>query len=197
MTEYDVELEDQEEADDAGRAEVEALRAEIAASKEQALRLAAEVENTRRRAEREANEARAFAISRFAKDLMGVADNLGRALEHAPRDSEDPAVRNLVVGLELTQKALMDAFERNGLKRISPAAGERFDPHQHQAVMEQTSAEFAPGRVLQILQDGYELFGRNLRAAMAIVSARDSTGRPGGEGAQDTEDKPAAPGVTD
>ena len=197
MTEYDVELEDQEEADDAGRAELEALRAEIAASKEQALRLAAEVENTRRRAEREANEARAFAISRFAKDLMGVADNLGRALEHAPRDSEDPAVRNLVVGLELTQKALMDAFERNGLKRISPAAGERFDPHQHQAVMEQSSAEVGPGGVLQVLQDGYELFGRNLRAAMVIVAARDSTGAGPGSGAEDTEHDPAAPGFTD
>lgn len=197
MSDFDVDLEDQEEQDGSGAAEVETLRAELAALKDQALRLAAEAENTRRRAEREANEARAFAITRFAKDLMGVADNLGRALEHAPRDAQDPLVRNLAVGLEMTQKALNDAFERNGLKRISPAAGERFDPHQHQAVMEQTSAEFGPGSILQVLQDGYELFGRNLRAAMVIVAARDSAGPAPGGATQDSEDNPAAPGVTD
>lgn len=197
MSDFDVDLEAQEELDGEGVAELESLQAELAAMKDQALRLAAEAENTRRRAEREANEARAFAITRFAKDLMGVADNLGRALEHAPRDAQDPMVRSLAVGLEMTQKALNDAFERNGLKRISPAVGERFDPHRHQAVMEQTSTEVGPGGVLQVLQDGYELFGRNLRAAMVIVAARDSTGAPPGSAAADTETNPAAPGVTD
>jgi molecular chaperone GrpE len=197
MSDFDVGLEAQLGQDGEGVAELEAMQAELTAVKEQALRLAAEVENTRRRAEREANEARAFAITRFAKDLMGVADNLGRALEHAPRDAQDPLVRNLAVGLEMTQKALNDAFERNGLKRISPAVGERFDPHQHQAVMEQSSAEVGPGGVLQVLQDGYELFGRNLRAAMVIVAARDSTGAGPGSGAEDTEHDPAAPGFTD
>jgi molecular chaperone GrpE len=157
-------------------ATIEALRAETAALKEQALRYAAEAENTRRRAEREINDARAFAISKFAKDLLGVADNLARALEHAPRDSEDQLVRNLAVGLEMTQKDLYSAFERNGLKRIEPAPGERFDPHQHQAVMEQTSDQIAPGGVVQRLQSGYELFGRNIRPAMVVVAARDSTG---------------------
>src|ERR1700759_4721582 len=121
MSDFDVDLEGFEEQDGEGAVELEAVQAELAAMKDQALRLAAEAENTRRRAEREANEARAFAITRFAKDLMGVADNLARALEHAPRDAEDPLVRNLAVGLEMTQKALGDAFERNGLKRISPA----------------------------------------------------------------------------
>jgi len=197
MSDFEVGLEAQLGQDGEGVAELEALQAELAAMKDQALRLAAEAENTRRRAEREANEARAFAITRFAKDLMGVADNLGRALEHAPRDAQDPLVRNLAVGLEMTQKALNDAFERNGLKRISPAVGERFEPHQHQAVMEQTSAEVGPGGVLQVLQDGYELFGRNLRAAMVIVAARDSTGTAPGSAAEDTEHDPAAPGFTD
>jgi molecular chaperone GrpE len=193
MTDIDLETHDLDTAQheaDAASAEIEALQSEVAALKEQALRYAAEAENTRRRAEREANEARAFAITRFAKDLMGVADNLGRALEHAPKDAEDPAVRNLAVGLEMTQKALMDAFDRNGLKRIEPAVGERFDPHQHQAVMEQTSAEVAPGGVVQVLQAGYELFGRNLRAAMVIVAARDSTGAP--RSAESAEDAAAA-----
>jgi molecular chaperone GrpE len=157
-------------------AQLEALRAEAASLKEQALRYAAEVENTRRRAEREVNDARAYAISKFAKDLLGVADNLARALEHAPRDAEDPLTRNLSIGLEMTQKDLHTAFERNGLKRIEPSAGERFDPHQHQAVMEQTSQELAPGGVVQVLQAGYELFGRIVRPAMVVVAARDSTG---------------------
>jgi len=158
-------------------AHLEALRAEAAALKEQALRYAAEVENTRRRAEREVNDARAYAISKFAKDLLGVADNLSRALEHAPRDADDQSVRNLAVGLEMTQKDLQTAFERNGLKRIEPAVGEKFDPHQHQAVMEQTSSEVPPGGVVQVLQAGYDLFGRIVRPAMVVVAARDSTGR--------------------
>jgi molecular chaperone GrpE len=157
-------------------AELEAARGEVAALKEQILRYAAEAENTRRRAERESNEARAFAISKFAKDLMGVADNLARALEHAPTDAPDPATRNLAVGLDMTQKALLDAFARNGLVKIEPEVGARFDPHQHQAVMEQTSASVAPGGIVQVLQAGYELFGRNLRAAMVVVAAKDSTG---------------------
>jgi molecular chaperone GrpE len=192
MSEADLDIDDAGVDDGDGALEIEALRSEVAALKEQALRYAAEAENTRRRAEREANEARAFAISRFARDLMGVADNLGRALEHAPKDADDQLVRNLAVGLEMTQKALGDAFERNGLKTILPAVGERFDPHQHQAVMEQTSAEVAPGGVVQVLQPGYELFGRNLRAAMVIVAARDSTGA-----GADAERSPTSPGVAD
>jgi molecular chaperone GrpE len=195
MTDLDLDIEDADEGDET--VDVEALQAEVASLKEQALRYAAEAENTRRRAERESNEARAFAISRFAKDLMGVADNLGRALEHAPKDAEDPLVRNLAVGLEMTQKALTDAFERNGLKTIKPAPGDRFDPHQHQAVMEQTSSDVAPGGVMQVLQAGYELFGRNLRAAMVIVASRDSTGQMAGPATADTETAPAGPGVTD
>src|ERR1700732_1660452 len=103
---------------EAGEAELSALKAETAALKEQILRYAAEAENTRRRAEREVNDARAYAIQKFARDLLGVADNLSRALQHAPKDAEDPMVRNLAVGLEMTQKDLLNAFERNGLKAI-------------------------------------------------------------------------------
>lgn len=196
---YNDALEGAQDAEMAGDdiADLEALRAEIEAHKDQALRFAAEVENTRRRAEREMNDAKAFAITRFAKDLMGVADNLARAIEHAPRDAVDPATRNLVVGLEMTQKALIDAFDRNGLKRLAPAPGERFDPHQHQAMMEQTSETLAPGAVIQVLQDGYELFGRNLRPAMVVVAAKDSRGAAGAPASADTEAQPAAPGVAD
>src|SRR6202451_3753049 len=96
--------------------EIEALRAEVANLKEQVLRYAAEAENTKRRAERETNDARAFAIQKFARDLLGVADNLARAREHAPANAEDPLVKNLAVGLEMTEKDLLSAFDRNGLK---------------------------------------------------------------------------------
>src|ERR1700732_1387152 len=84
---------------EAGEAELSALKAETAALKEQILRYAAEAENTRRRAEREANDARAYAIQKFARDLLGVADNLSRALAHEPADGGDPAVKNFVVGV--------------------------------------------------------------------------------------------------
>jgi molecular chaperone GrpE len=176
MTDVNVDVEVAVAHAEAVDLELEAAREEVASLKDQLLRYAAEAENTRRRAERESNEARAFAISKFAKDLMGVADNLARALEHAPTDAPDPATRNLAVGLDMTQKALLDAFARNGLVKIDPVVGARFDPHQHQAVMEQTSTSVAPGGIIQVLQAGYELFGRNLRAAMVIVAAKDSTG---------------------
>ncbi len=166
---------DAAEADDYA-ARIEALTAEVVVLKDQALRYAAEAENTRRRAEREMNDARAYAIQKFARDLMGVADNLARALQHAPTDSEDAATRNLTVGLEMTQKELLGAFERNGLKSITPAEGDKFDPHQHQAMMEQTSEAVPPGGVVQVLQNGFDLFGRIVRPAMVIVAAKDSTG---------------------
>src|ERR1700687_247081 len=103
--------------------DIDALRAENAQLKEQVLRVAADAENTKRRTEREANDARAYAIQKFARDLLGVADNLQRAMQHAPKDAGDPLVKNLAIGLELTEKELMGAFERNGLTKIDPAKG--------------------------------------------------------------------------
>ena len=167
------------DADDVAASEdidLEALRAENAALKDQALRYAAEVENTKRRSEREVNDARAYAIQKFARDLLGVADNLARALQHAPKDAADTAVKNLAVGLEMTEKELLGAFERNGLKRLEPAVGTRFDPHVHQAVMEQPSNDVASGGIIEVLQAGYELFGRVVRPAMVAVAAKGSKG---------------------
>ena len=160
----------------ADQEDLEALRSEVSALKDQALRFAAEAENTRRRAEREINDARAYAIQKFARDLLGVADNLARALAHAPKAGDDAVADGLTVGLEMTQKELMSAFERTGLKRLAPAPGDKFDPHLHQAMMEQTSADIAPGGVIEVMQDGYELFGRIVRPAMVVVAARDSAG---------------------
>jgi len=152
--------------------DVDALRAEIASLKDQVLRVAADAENTKRRAEREANDARAYAIQKFARDLLAVADNLQRAMLHAPKDAADPLVKNLAVGLEMTERDLSGAFERNGLKKIDPPRGERFDPHLHQAMQEQASDDVPAGAVVQVVQPGYELFGRLVRPALVVVAAR-------------------------
>lgn len=164
--------------------DIEALRAENASLKEQVLRFAAEAENTKRRAEREANDARAYAIQKFARDLLGAADNLSRATAAAPTGSEDQVVKNFVLGVEMTEKALQQAFESNGLKKIDPTKGEKFDPHKHQAMMEQPAEDVAAGGVIQVLQTGYELFGRIVRPAMVVVAAKGSGGEPpAGDGA--------------
>jgi molecular chaperone GrpE len=153
-------------------AEVEALQAEVQALKEQVLRYAADAENTKRRAEREANDARAYAIQKFATDLLRVADNLDRATAAAPTESGDPAVKNYVIGVEMTARELLAAFERNGLKKIDPTQGEKFDPHKHQAMMEQPGTDVSPGGVVQVMQAGYELLGRLVRPAMVVVAAK-------------------------
>jgi molecular chaperone GrpE len=164
-------------------AELEALRAEVAGLKEQVLRYAAEADNTKRRAEREMNDARAYAITKFARDLLGVADILERATASAPKDAADQAVKNFIVGIEMTQKELQSAFERNSLKRVEPEKGGKFDPHLHQAMMEQPGDGVAPGAVIKTLQAGYELFGRIVRPAMVVVASKTGSA---GAGAADT-----------
>lgn len=164
-------------ANDVDAGEAEALKAEAAALKEQVLRYAAEAENTRRRAEREANDARAYAIQKFARDLLGVADNLTRALSHLPTDLADPATKNFVIGVEMTEKELQTAFERNGLKKIHPAKGDKFDPHKHQAMMELAQSDAPPGSVVEVMQSGYELLGRLVRPAMVVVAGKGAGAR--------------------
>jgi molecular chaperone GrpE len=166
---------DAPEAMTADTADADQLRAELAEWRDKAMRAVAETENVRRRAERETNDARAYAIQKFARDLFQAADNLERALMAAPRDTADQALNNLVLGIEMTEKALQSAFERNGLKKLEPAKGARFDPHLHQAMMEQDDPSAEPGTVIQTMQPGYELFGRVIRPAMVVVAAK----RPG------------------
>ena len=175
-------------------AEVEKLTAENAALKEQALRYAAEAENTKRRAEREMNDARAYAIQRFARDLLGVADVLSRALSATPAEIADPAFKNFVAGIDMTEKELSGAFEKNGVKKIAPMKGDKFDPNLHQAVMEQPSTEVDGGAVIMVMQAGYELFGRVVRPAMVAVAAKTPVPSPsaspaknGYDGASDEE----------
>lgn len=162
--------------------DIASLKAEVAGLKEQVLRYAAESENVRRRAEREANDARAYAIQKFARDLLGVADNLARALAVEPAASEDPAVKNFMIGVEMTEKELQAAFERNGLKRIHPARGDKFDPHQHQAMMEQAGTDLPAGTIVEVMQSGYELLGRLVRPAMVVVAAREASAQPKPDG---------------
>jgi molecular chaperone GrpE len=159
------------------------FEAEIAEWKDHAMRAAADAENVRRRAEREMNDARAYAIQRFARDLFVVADNLSRALKAVPADAADATVKNLMSGVELTEKALQTAFEAHGVKRIEPKAGDKFDPHKHQAMTEQPAPSgVAPGAVVQVMQTGYELFGRVVRPAMVVVAAKTAQAAEAGGG---------------
>lgn len=170
--ETDAQPETDNAAAPAAALDTSALESELAKARDDMLRALAEVENTRRRAERQASDARAYAIDRFARDLLPVADTLTRALEAAPtgwRESSEEGLRNLLAGLELTERVMMEAFERHGLKRVG-AVGEAFDPNLHQAVV-QTPSEQPAGTVLLVMQPGYVLGDRTLRAAMVSVSA--------------------------
>jgi len=178
---------------DEGNANIDALLAEIQGLKEQVLRYAADAENTKRRAEREMNDARAYAITKFARDLLGAADIFDRAMAAAPADAEGP-MKNFIVGVEMTAKELQGAFDRNGLKRIEPAKGEKFDPHKHQAMMEQPAEDVPPGGVISVMQPGYELLGRLVRPAMVVVAPKaagtpkpDSGANPYGSGGEDPD----------
>lgn len=174
MTDETAVTDDRFEGDESPEEALARLEAELAEWKDVALRATAEAENIRRRGERETNDARAYAITRFARDLLGVADNLARALQAAPRDHPEPGVANLATGIEMTEKELLAAFERNGLVRQEPAVGDKFDPNLHQAMMEQPSSEVPAGCVVSTLQPGYQLFGRIVRPAMVVVAARSA-----------------------
>lgn len=151
-----------------------ALEAELVKARDELLRALAEVENTRRRAERQVQEARAYAIDRFAADLLPVADTLSRAINAAPREGADEGLRTLLAGLEMTERSLVDAFARHGLKRVG-AKGDQFNPNLHQAVAQQPSDQ-ASGTVLEVMQPGYVLGDRTIRAAMVVVSGGPAVG---------------------
>jgi len=178
------------------------LQEENETLRDRALRALAELENTRKRAERDGESARAYAIERFATDLLSVADNLQRAIASVPdeaRESGSDNLKTLLSGVELTEKELMRAFERHGVRREDPA-GEPFDPNRHQAVA-QIPSDIPSGRVAEVMQTGYVLGERTLRAAMVAVSTGPggpSSGGPqgGGAGGEDGGDRPAG-GATD
>jgi molecular chaperone GrpE len=140
--------------------------------KDKLLRTLAEMENLRKRTEREVADARQYAIANFARDVLAVADNMHRALEAIDselRDSADTKMKSLVEGVELTERELMKVLERNGVKMFSPA-GEKFDPNLHQAMYEVPDSTAAPGTVAQVIQSGYMLGERVLRPALVAVA---------------------------
>ena len=159
-------------------AQISALHGEMAELKERYLRAVAETENVRKRAEREKNEAAQFAFQRFARDLLSVVDNFGRAIDALKpevRESLPPAALAVIEGIEATQRELGAIFERYGIKRIE-AKGQRFNPNLHQAIAEMPSAEHAAGLVIDVAQSGYTLGERLLRPAMVVVSAGPAKG---------------------
>ena len=152
--------------------EIIMLKDEVAASKDRLLRLAAEMENLRKRTEREKAEATLYAASNFARDLLTVADNLGRALQALPQEERDRAgevEKNLIAGVEVTERELLNVFQRHGIRKIE-TVGAKFDPNFHQAIFEVPTAEKPPGIVMQELQSGYQVGERCLRPAMVGVS---------------------------
>ena len=156
---------------------LEALAAENSAQEEQIkalndkmMRLAAEMENLRRRTQKDVADARSFSISKFAKDMLGVADNLRRALDHVNEDDKEQAgLKTLVEGVEMTERELLNGLEKNGVVKVSPE-GEKFDPNFHQAMFEVPNTEVPNNTVVQVVQVGYKIGERVLRPAMVGVS---------------------------
>lgn len=178
---------------------VAALQADNERLKDQLLRALADQENLRQRTARELNDARAYAIANFARDVLAVSDNLRRALEALP-DSEragaDPALTALLQGVEMTERELQQTLEKHRVRRLDPT-GERFDPHFHQAMFEVEDASVPAGTVVQLVQAGYVIGERMLRPAMVGVARggpkpakEDEAGGEAGAG----DGEPAAPG---
>lgn len=151
-----------------GFAVIEKLQAELAEAKDRALRAVAEVENYRRRADKEREDTAKYAITGFAREMLTVADNLRRALESQPADLPE-GLKAFVSGVELTERELLAIFERAGIVKLLPE-GQPFNHDQHQAIFEVEDAGKPAGTVVQVLQPGYTLKDRLLRPAMVGVS---------------------------
>lgn len=152
---------------------VAALEKERDALKDNVLRALAETENVRKRANRQIEEARLYAVEKFARDLLNVADNLSRAIDSVPEQSRGlmtDAVKTALEGVELTQKELVTVLARHGVTAIDASPGAAFDPSLHQAVT-QIPSEHPAGSVAQLFQSGWRIGDRTLRAAMVAVSA--------------------------
>jgi molecular chaperone GrpE len=170
------------EAAEAGKAEAQVsgerpdplaeAQREAAEFKDKALRTLAEMENLRKRTEREVADARLYGNASFARDVLAVADNMQRALDAIePELRNDAQMKSLIEGVELTERELLKVLGKHGVKKFSPD-GEKFDPNVHQAMFEMEHAELPPGHVAQVIQAGYMLGDRVLRPAMvAIVKA--------------------------
>lgn len=152
-------------------AEVEKLEAQVADLTDRLLRAHADIENLRKRGEREKQETARYAISKFARDTVEVVDNFGRALQAVPANAadENPQLKALLEGVSMTEREFLNVLERHGVKRVSPK-GEAFDPRLHQAVMERQEPQVANGTVVEVFQAGYMIEDRCLRPAMVVVA---------------------------
>jgi molecular chaperone GrpE len=166
-----------------GFAVIEKLNAENAELKDRVLRVLAEMENLRRRTEREVADARVYGVSAFARDMLTVADNLARALESVPaeaRASADSSMKSLIEGVELTARDLQTALGRHGVAKLEPL-GEKFDPNFHQAMYEAPDESVPAGAVAQVMQSGWKIGERVLRPALVGVSKGGAKAAPKGE----------------
>jgi molecular chaperone GrpE len=148
------------------------LDRELAEMKDRLLRTLAEMENLRKRTEREVADARSYGISAFARDILGVADNMHRALQALDddlRSKADEATKALLEGVELTERELMNALDKHGVRRLDPL-NQKFDPNRHQAMFELEDPSVPSGTVVQVMQAGYTIGERVLRPALVAVS---------------------------
>ena len=147
--------------------QLEAAKQAVADAQEQALRAAAEAQNSRRRAEKDAENARKFALEKFAGDMLPVVDNLDRALASA--DITDEALKPILEGVELPRKTLVDPLARHNVEQLNPV-GEPFNPEYHEAMAMVPNPDAEPNSVMDVMQKGYTLNGRLLRAAMVVIA---------------------------
>ena len=155
------------------------LEAQLATAKDQTMRALAEVENTRRRAQKDREEASKYGVTNFARDLLSVADNLRRALDSLPENTDvlDPAVKNVIEGVEATERELLRAFEKHQIKILDPQ-GDIFNPTYHEVMFETPGTGQPGGTVIQVIEKGYTLHDRLLRPARVGV-AKDEGGENG------------------
>ena len=151
--------------------DADALLAENAELRDRLLRVMAEMENLRRRTEREKSDTARYAISNFARDVLTLGDNLQRTIDHVPAEAaaQDPALKSFLEGVELTERELLNVLERHGVTRIDPL-GQRFDPNCHQAMFEVQNADVPEGTVVDVMQSGYTIGERCLRPALVAVA---------------------------
>ena len=154
---------------------LEALKAEVETLKDQRLRALADVENIRRRSERDRAEASQYAVTKFARDMLSIADNFARALAAVPaviREAADPQLKAVLDGVEATDRQLIATLERYGVKPIDTADG-KFDPNLHQAIAEVPGNGKPPGSIVDVVQTGFLIGERLLRPAMVTVARKD------------------------
>jgi molecular chaperone GrpE len=166
--------------DDPETGSVEAFAKEAAESRDKMLRTLAEMENLRKRTAREVADARTYGITGFARDVLDIADNLQRALDAVPaetRAAADPGLTALIEGVELTERSLLNALEKNGVKRFDPM-GQKFDPNFQQAMYEVPDPSVPSGTVVQVVQAGFTIGERVLRPALVGVSKGGAKAAP-------------------